>query len=160
MAFRNSCACVLSKGGGKAVSITREGTCLGLETGKQCNCVEKSGILRIHRQLHADWQCLFKKQLQIEKFCGRCPSLGEGSPIHLCTGSLAGRPLLNGVHCVGRKASFPQEAHLGNQSQSSLSRILAPCPLRSWMDCDWCIVGSMGVVLCLSSRLPPQFLIW
>lgn len=60
----------------------------------------------------------------------------------------------------GGKPLSPQEAHLGNQSQSSLSRIHAPCPLRSWAECDWCIVGSMGVVLCLSSRLPPQFLIW
>lgn len=157
VAFRNSCACVLSKGGSKAVSITREAMCLGLEIGRQFKRVEKSEIIRIHRQLRADWQCLFKEQLQMEKFCGRYPSLWEGSPIHLFTGSLvaAGRPLLNGVHHVGRKASFPQEAHLGNQSQSSLSRIHAPCPLRSWTECDWCIVGSMGVVLCLSSRLPP-----
>lgn len=51
-------------------------------------------------------------------------------------------------------------AHLRNQSQSSLSRIHAPSPHRSWLECDWCIVGSMGGVSCLSSRLPPQFLIW
>lgn len=117
--------------GSKAVSVTREGTCLGLETGKQCKRVKKSGIIRIHRQLHADLQCLFKKQLQREKLCGHCPSLGEGSPIHLCTGSLvaAGRPLLNGVRRVGRKASFPKRLTSGTNHKAAWAASMPPALL-------------------------------
>lgn len=44
---------------------------------------------------------------------------------------------------------FSPEAHLAaDQSQSSLSRNRAPCPPRPGVECDWCIVGSMGGVLC------------
>lgn len=128
-----------SLGESKAVSITREATCLRLESGRQLKC-KKSEIIRIHRQPHTDWPRFLKKQLQIAKFCGHYPSLWEGSPIHLFSGSLvaAGKPLLNGVHCVGRKASFPQRLSSGTNHKAAWTASMPPALL----DHGWNAIGA------------------
>lgn len=100
VAFHYDCACVLGTGGSQAAFITRKATCWDL---RQNGCIE---TIRIH----TDWQCLFKKRLQILTVLWSLAIPVRGKPHSSFTGSLgtAGRPLLNGVHHLEGKPLFPR----------------------------------------------------